>query len=69
MNRVTAICRTSGIHVQTFAFKRKRRNLPFAFNVRSILATQLPACLYSRMRSGDREGGVCVRRGRTRVLY
>eukprot|EP01047_Picozoa_sp_COSAG01_P067944 COSAG01_NODE_9706_length_2365_cov_4.086055_2_plen_112_part_00 len=37
MNRVTAICRTSGIHVQTFAFKRKRRNLPFAFNVQPIL--------------------------------
>jgi hypothetical protein len=41
MNRVTAICRTSVIHVQTFAFKRKRRNLPFAFNVRSTLAPRL----------------------------
>jgi hypothetical protein len=42
MNRVTAICRTSGIHVQTSAFKSKRRNLPFAFNVRCILDSERP---------------------------
>jgi hypothetical protein len=47
-NRVTAICRTSGIHVQTFAFKRKRRNLPFAFNVRLTLGWR--ACRVERRR-------------------
>jgi hypothetical protein len=41
MDRVTAICRTSGIHVQTFAFKRKRRKKNVAFNVWPIL---VPPC-------------------------
>jgi hypothetical protein len=59
MDRVTAICRTSGIHVQTFAFKRKRRKKNVAFNVWPILG----ACLAVWSQWSQRVNGVNVSMG------